>query len=287
MNFSSATIIACFLGAGISAFAPQQQSSVQSRSHSTLLNMVATIDFDSDSDIDTRPVYDPFRLYPDDCDERIQGRLQVLEPNNIQTKKPILDPFRLYSNSQSIDTNVDMSDSLPFLPRPLLLDRTMPGDVGFDPFNLSGDSEQTLYNMREAEIKHSRLAMLAAIGWPLSELYDKPLAHMLHLPALLGHGDKVPSLLNGGLETISPLYWISIVAIAGVIETFSSNRQMEKEMRLPGDLGFDPLRLYPKDETDQHKMQLAEIKHGRLAMIAITGFAAQELFTNMAVIHQM
>ena len=56
-------------------------------------------------------------------------------------------------------------------------------------------------------------------------------------------------------------------------------------MVLPGDFGFDPLRLYPKDETDQFRMQLAEIKHGRLAMIAITGFAAQELFTNMAVIH--
>ena len=60
---------------------------------------------------------------------------------------------------------------------------------------------------------------------------------------------------------------------------------MNKEMSFPGDLGFDPLRLYPKDETDQFRMQLAEIKHGRLAMIAITGFAAQELFTNMAVIH--
>lgn len=287
MNFSSATLIACFMGAGISAFSPQQQSRVQTRFHSTSQNIIATIDIDNDidSDIDPRPVYDPFRLYPDDCDERIQGRLQELEPNNIQTKKPTLDPFRLYSNSQGIDTNVDMSDSLPFLPRPLLLDRTMPGDVGFDPFHLSGDSEQTLYTMREAEIKHSRLAMLAAIGWPLSELYDKPLAHMLHLPVLLGHGDKVPSLLNGGLETISPLYWISIVAFAGVIEAFTSKRQMNKEMSFPGDLGFDPLRLYPKDETDQFRMQLAEIKHGRLAMIAITGFAAQELFTNMAVIH--
>ena len=282
MHFSSVTLIACFFGTGISAFAPQQQSRIQTRTYSTLQNMAVSIDIESD----TRPVYDPFRLYPDDCDERTQGRLQVLEPNDVQAQKPILDPFRLYSNSQSVDTNVDMSDSLPFLPRPLLLDRTMPGDVGFDPFNLSGDSEQTLYTMREAEIKHSRLAMLAAIGWPLSELYDKPLAHMLHLPALLGHGDKVPSLLNGGLETISPLYWISIVVIAGVIETFASNQQKGQGMGIPGNLGFDPLRLYPKDKDDQQRMQLAEIKHGRLAMMAITGFAIQELFTNVGVIHQ-
>jgi hypothetical protein len=34
-------------------------------------------------------------------------------------------------------------------------------------------------------------------------------------------------------------------------------------------------------------MQLAEIQNGRLAMMAITGFAYQELFTNVAVIHQL
>ena len=28
--------------------------------------------------------------------------------------------------------------------------------------------------MREAEVKHGRLAMLAAAGWPLSELLDGP-----------------------------------------------------------------------------------------------------------------
>ena len=30
--------------------------------------------------------------------------------------------------------------------------------------------------MREAEVKHSRLAMLAAAGWPISELLDGPLS---------------------------------------------------------------------------------------------------------------
>ena len=30
--------------------------------------------------------------------------------------------------------------------------------------------------MREAEVKHARLAMLAAAGWPLSELLDGPLS---------------------------------------------------------------------------------------------------------------
>ena len=132
------------------------------------------------------------------------------------------------------------------------------------------------------------MAMLTVIGWPLFELYDTPLAHMIPLSILLGHGDRVSSLLNEGFETISPLFWISIMAIAGIIETFASNVQRKNQTTdNPGDLGFDPLGLYPKKESDQYKMQLAEIQHGPLAMIAITGIAVQELFTNMVVIHQM
>ena len=50
------------------------------------------------------------------------------------------------------------------LKAPLVLDGSLAGDVGFDPFGFSG-SEKTLFWMREAEIKHARLAMLAAVGW--------------------------------------------------------------------------------------------------------------------------
>ena len=37
------------------------------------------------------------------------------------------------------------------------------------------DPKQVMW-MREAEVKHSRLAMLAAAGWPISELLDGPLS---------------------------------------------------------------------------------------------------------------
>ena len=47
---------------------------------------------------------------------------------------------------------------------PLTLDGTLAGDVGFDPLGFS-KSAKTLYWMREAEVKHGRLAMLAAVGW--------------------------------------------------------------------------------------------------------------------------
>lgn len=52
----------------------------------------------------------------------------------------------------------------------------------------------------------------------------------------------------------------------------------------PGNLGFDPLGLYPKDKAGQERMQLTELKNGRLAMIAITAFAFQELVNGAAVV---
>jgi hypothetical protein len=44
---------------------------------------------------------------------------------------------------------------------------TLAGDNGFDPLRLARNKEQ-LFLFREAEYKHARLAMLAAIGWPSS-----------------------------------------------------------------------------------------------------------------------
>jgi len=66
----------------------------------------------------------------------------------------------------------EMSQSVPFMKRPQYLTGRLAGDVGFDPLGFV-KSESDLMNYREAEIKHARLAMLAAAGWPLSEIFDK------------------------------------------------------------------------------------------------------------------
>ena len=44
---------------------------------------------------------------------------------------------------------------------------------------------------------------------------------------------------------------------------------------VPGELGFDPLGLFPKDPEEAFDKQSKEINNGRLAMISIVGFAAQ------------
>lgn len=64
-----------------------------------------------------------------------------------------------------------MSYSIPFLTKPKNLEG-MVGDVGFDPFGLA-----TIFPvkfMRESEIKHGRVAMLAVVGWLVSEVVHLP-----------------------------------------------------------------------------------------------------------------
>lgn len=291
------TPILVTLLANTAAFAPStsstrtrsilQQTTESTSTLETPTEAISTIETPTEENNnvkESRPVYDPLRLYSDTSEERANGRLQAMEDDKIETQGLVLDPLNIYSSEEAnnIDTDVDMSDSIPFLPRPALLDRTMAGDVGFDPFNFAGDDAEKLYTMREAEVKHGRIAMLAAIGWPLSELLSGPIAHIFRLPDVLGKGDTVPSLLNGGLETISPVYWATVLAAAGGLEAWCMSKDAAP---LAGDYGFDPFGFYPEDVAGQEKMQLAEIKHGRLAMMAVTGFAYQELFTNVGVIH--
>jgi hypothetical protein len=60
-----------------------------------------------------------------------------------------------------------------------------------------------------------------------------------------------------------------------------------------GDVGFDPLgfassveQLVYYREAEVKHAQLAEIKHGRLSMIAVTGFAIQEYVSGLGVIDE-
>jgi hypothetical protein len=181
----------------------------------------------------------------------------------------------------------DMSKSLPFASRPKLLDGSLAGDVGFDPFGFAGADKVSLLYMREAEIKHSRLAMLAVVGWPLAELFDKPIADAAGLPNLLTKSGESPSFLNGGLEKIDVAYWIAVAALAGIVELESAKMGEEKgKDYIPGDCNFDPLGLFPKDKEGQKQMMTREIKHGRISMMAILGFAIQEAVYGIPVVQE-
>jgi hypothetical protein len=131
----------------------------------------------------------------------------------------------------------------PMLLSPSALDGSYAGDVGFDPLGFSSD-KPTFLRMREAELKHCRLAMLAAAGWPLSELWHKEIAELLGLDSILADADRAPSVLNGGLTNA----WVigtGVAALAvGALLEFRTFSQAEKADYRAGDLGFDPLGLH-------------------------------------------
>lgn len=173
--------------------------------------------------------------------------------------------------------------ALPGQPRPVGLNSVaIAGDRGFDPLGL-GKDKQTILNYRNAEIKHARLAMLAAAGWPVSEVFDKPLANALQMNSpLADNNDLAPSLLNGGLGLISTPYWVGVLGMAAAVEALGFALKND----MPGDYGFDPLGLYPKDKEGQMVMQEKEIVHGRVAMVAIVAFAAQEFASKISVVNE-
>lgn len=265
------------------AFSP---SSGPKSSKPATSNKASTLPSDQ---VDTkRPRFDPLGLYSKNTQERKDGRIEPLEAAT-ETYGTVTDPLNLYTDKSEVDETVQMSASLPFLKQPEMLDGSLPGDRGFDPFNFASD-ESSLQWYRMAEIKHARLAMLAAVGWPLAELFNKPIANMLHMQPLLVDNDRVPSVLNGGLSHISPFYWMTALGAATFVEGLGMLQEKQAAKRgedyTPGDLEFDPLGLAGKTEEEKKFKLEAELFNGRLAMLAITGFAAQEWLSQASVVNQ-
>lgn len=252
--------------------------------HSSNLNAEAVLSPES-----SKPLFDPLGLYPKDAPERKAGLIQPMESLMEMPSRAVIDPLSIYpSKSSDVELDVELSASLPFAPRPALLDGNLPGDRGFDPFNFSSDAG-ALQWYRKAEIKHARLAMLAAVGWPIAELLHKDIASALNWTPLLASQDRVPSILNDGLSHIPfPAFWIAAIAAAAIPELILEAEERTSCKLNPGDLDFDPLAIFKgKTEVQQHFLQEAELFNGRLGMLAITGFAIQEWFLNSAVVDQI
>merc|ERR1719230_222651 len=130
---------------------------------------------------------------------------------------------------------------------------------------------------REVELKHGRIAMLATLGMVVGENFHPLFGGNIDVPAYIAF-QETP------LET----FWPAVVAAVAIPEVFSVFQFQDpskgeywtmKTDHVPGDLGFDPLGLKPKDPKEFKEMQTKELNNGRLAMIAAAGMIAQELVT--------
>lgn len=165
---------------------------------------------------------------------------------------------------------------------PLDYAKSLPGVSGplgfFDPLGYcseDGVTEGKVRFYREVEVKHGRVAMLAALGFPVAEQFHPLFAT-----------DDAPSFSafqQTSLQTFFPL----VVASLAVFEIFSVFTFLNPKMETwsisadnhpnPGDFNFDPLGLKPTDPAELMELQTKELNNGRLAMIAIAGMVGQEL----------
>ena len=77
---------------------------------------------------------------------------------------------------------------------------------------------------------------------------------------------------------------MAIIVFTATLESVNINKVYSKDT-IPGDLGFDPLKLYvTKDPKTKRDLELKELNNGRLAMIAITYYALSEFINNVPVI---
>ena len=136
--------------------------------------------------------------------------------------------------------------------------------------------ELEMTRLRECELTHGRVGMLASLGFLVQEFWH-PLFSADGGPAI----DQIPQL---------PV-WLWVVMGSGIAaaESYRINvafreldgEKLKAETALrpgytPGDLSFDPLNLAPEDPAEFALMQEKELVHARLGMIAAAGFLAQE-----------
>jgi len=199
---------------------------------------------------------------------------------------------RKYQEFLAARDALNLPNAIPFLGAPAYRSFmfNVPGDAGFDPLNIVRDEGDFEYQ-RRAELTHGRFAMLAAVGWPLSEIYQPMLAKSWGLENKLAAGGRAPSVLNGGLSLFEDNALPSALAIllaagffmANAIEDKQSNKEAFDPLKLED---FSPPVLSGMLPEGRKWMAEAELKNGRMAMIAITAYAAAEFYTKVPVVKE-
>lgn len=136
-----------------------------------------------------------------------------------------------------------------------------------------------LRDYREAEIRHGRLAMLAAILWPLEELLDRIL-----IPDVFG---STTVIYGGPTLPFVPLIMVFIMLNLGYLDIFAKIVKEEEsgDAFLPGECFWDPLKILDGAPDDMKRnMQQRELFNGRIAMLTVLMFAFEEAVTHTPLI---
>eukprot|EP00306_Pavlova_sp_CCMP459_P012507 CAMPEP_0185183816 /NCGR_PEP_ID=MMETSP1140-20130426/2191_1 /TAXON_ID=298111 /ORGANISM="Pavlova sp., Strain CCMP459" /LENGTH=229 /DNA_ID=CAMNT_0027749845 /DNA_START=41 /DNA_END=730 /DNA_ORIENTATION=+ len=171
----------------------------------------------------------------------------------------------------------------------------LPGAIAplgkFDPAGFCSDkSLSEIKRIREAEIMHCRVAMLAVVGYLVGEA----------VAPLTGGNFIAPTSISGpanshlGQQNLFAFTALTITigvgelyrALVGWVPPTESAFTI-RENYYPGDIGFDPLGLKPSSPAEFKAMQERELSNGRLAMFAVAGFCVQEIINGKGIVENL
>merc|ERR1739845_301153 len=137
---------------------------------------------------------------------------------------------------------------------------------GFSKTDLNG-----VKRLREAEIMHGRVAMMASVGYIIGES-TPTIAYGMNVHHTIAN-DQIPEIPG---TVLFPFFLAINIAEAlraniGWVEPGLGPLFSLRGQYYPGDIGFDPLGFKPKDAKDFANMQTKELNNGRLAMLAAAG----------------
>eukprot|EP00929_Paragymnodinium_shiwhaense_P103709 TRINITY_DN673_c0_g1_i1.p2 TRINITY_DN673_c0_g1~~TRINITY_DN673_c0_g1_i1.p2 ORF type:complete len:278 (-),score=76.43 TRINITY_DN673_c0_g1_i1:96-929(-) len=146
------------------------------------------------------------------------------------------------------------------------------GRYEFDPAGFSSRFYEYVPYFREAELKHGRIAMLAWLGLVVPDFVRIPGERYSFeaVPTVIDAHDKLNSAVGVNVQV---LFWVTLIELCCAKKVFEWN-----SLEVAGDYGLG-YQFLPKDEEGQKRMRMAELKNGRLAMVAFGGAITQAVLT--------
>lgn len=168
------------------------------------------------------------------------------------------------------DSGIDLMDNGKFA-QGLVGAESALGRYEFDPLGFSSEYPYLVPYFREAELKHGRICMLAWVGLVVPDFVRIP-GERYSFEAVPCSIDAHEAFSSATGVNFQILFWIAVVEFCCAKKVFEWN-----SLEVAGDYGLTA--LFPKDEEGQKRMRLAELKNGRLAMLAFGGAITQAALT--------
>lgn len=285
--FAASTALFVAVG-GASAFVPSS-SKASARTTATFLREVEpehAVDTTSNNKTDDMPIYFNVRSTED------PGTTAA----SLETAEPELSPAALaataaIANSYGVGGKGAING---WRPKEDFALWGLPGAIAplgfFDPigFAREGTTLNDAKRLREAEVQHGRVAMLATVGylaqeWANTAIGGGPFGMSGPANDQLQQTPTIPFVLLTACIAAAELHRAKVGWVEPKPKIGSKTLWTLRDSYYPGDIGFDPLGLKPEENYAFQRMQTKELSNGRLAMIGWAGMCAQELVNHKTI----